>query len=238
MNITDEQLMAYADGELDEVARGEIAAAIARDPALAARVQEHEALRARLQSTFGPVLEERIPDRLVAAVNVSSRDELTELRQARARKREQSRWSWPAWGAIAASLVMGILIGRALFDADSSTLVERNGNLVASGALADALERNLSNEEGNHRIVLSFRSDDGTYCRAFSSRGDADVAGLACRADDEWTIRTVSELDSGSQQYELASSGLPASVLAAVDTHIDGEPLTIEEERAARQRGW
>jgi hypothetical protein len=240
MNITDEQLMAYADGELDEAARAEIAAAIASDPALADRVQAHEAMRARLQSAFAPVLDERIPDRLIAAVNAAPpREEVTDLQQARARKQERHRWpwSWPEWGAIAASLVLGLLIGKTALDS-SETIVADEGNLIASGALADALENALSDQQGEHRIALSFRSNEGDYCRAFVSGVEAQTAGLACRTGADWRIRTLSEVHAQSTPYEQASAALPASVLATIDAHIEGEPLTVEEERAARSAGW
>ena len=41
MRFSDEMLMAYADGELDLVARAEIEAAMAKDPAVARAVERH-----------------------------------------------------------------------------------------------------------------------------------------------------------------------------------------------------
>ena len=56
MKYDDETLMAYADGELDAAQRAQIDAAIAQDPGLALRVQEHKALRARMTGAFSRVL--------------------------------------------------------------------------------------------------------------------------------------------------------------------------------------
>ena len=56
MNYDDETLMAYADGELDEVLAAEIAAAIEREPELARRVERHRALRAAGQFRAGASL--------------------------------------------------------------------------------------------------------------------------------------------------------------------------------------
>ena len=57
MKYDDETLMAYADGELDAAQRAQIDAAIAQDPGLALRVQEHKALRARMTGAFSRVLD-------------------------------------------------------------------------------------------------------------------------------------------------------------------------------------
>jgi len=67
MNLSDETLMAYADGELDDATRQQIREAINRDPEIARRVASHQALRDSLRSSFEPVLAEAVPDRLLAA---------------------------------------------------------------------------------------------------------------------------------------------------------------------------
>ncbi len=236
MSFTDEQLMAYADGELDEGARAEIAAALARDPALAARVQEHRAAREQLQAAFAPVLDEPIPDRLTAAIDAPARTRVVDLRDAREGKtRGRARWSWPEWAAIAASLLLGVLIGLTALES-RLTFVERDGSLIAAGPLERALKEQLSDGEGEHRVALSFRSRNGAFCRAFISRDD--LSGLACRGADGWNIHALAEAPARSAQYERASSALPAGVLAAIDQWIEGEPLTLEEEASAREKGW
>ncbi|MBC7983706.1 MAG: zf-HC2 domain-containing protein, partial [Candidatus Obscuribacterales bacterium] len=71
MNITDEMLMAYADGELDVATRAEIERAIAANSELAKQVAGHRALRIQLNNTFDSVLAEAVPARLNTAVSES-----------------------------------------------------------------------------------------------------------------------------------------------------------------------
>ena len=63
--ITAEELIAYADGELDGADRARIEAALAADPALAAKVDKQRALRAKLARAYAPIADEAAPQRLV-----------------------------------------------------------------------------------------------------------------------------------------------------------------------------
>jgi hypothetical protein len=69
-SLPDEKLMAYADGQLDAAEREEVEAAIASNPEVARRVEQHRALRKKLSAAFDPVLLETVPDRLVAVTRV------------------------------------------------------------------------------------------------------------------------------------------------------------------------
>jgi hypothetical protein len=69
MTIPDETLMAYADGELEPAQCAEVEAAMAADPAVAARVEQHRALRRKLNAAFDPILLETVPNALVATVH-------------------------------------------------------------------------------------------------------------------------------------------------------------------------
>ena len=68
MRFSDEMLMAYADGELDLVARAEIEAAMAKDPAVARAVERHRALAGKIRTAYDGVLEEPVPAELAALV--------------------------------------------------------------------------------------------------------------------------------------------------------------------------
>src|ERR1700736_4408975 len=115
MTFSEETLMAYADGELDPATRAAVEAAMAGDPQLAQRVARHQRLRTRLSGAFDPVLDEPLPQRLLNTVRSAPAnaraDNVVPLQRARA---SAPRWSWPQWGAIAASLVAGVLLAALL----------------------------------------------------------------------------------------------------------------------------
>jgi hypothetical protein len=73
MTFSDDILMAYADGELDLKTRAQVEDAMAADPGVAGRVAAHRALRNTVRAGFDTVLEETVPDRLVAAARANSR---------------------------------------------------------------------------------------------------------------------------------------------------------------------
>ena len=66
--VTDEMLMAFADGELDDTEMARIAGAIDADPTLAARVDAFLQSRALSKAALGPLLAEPVPKALEDAV--------------------------------------------------------------------------------------------------------------------------------------------------------------------------
>jgi len=244
MIFSDEIVMAYVDGELDDAARAALEGAMATDTDLAERVARERRLRSRLHSEFDPVVREPIPERLLAAANATSAKARTGninwLKRIPARD-----WSWPQWSAIAASLILGILIAPLLRHAPSEgPLGIRDGKVLASGALAHALSEQLaSNQVANApvHIGVSFLSLKGEYCRTFMLRDKSAVAGLACREGGSWRLQALAATDratSGSSQYRPAASSLPPAIEQSVDALIVGEPLDAKGEAAARGKGW
>ena len=64
---SEEIVMAYADGELAGPEREAFEQALAHDPDLQARVEEHRALGALIGGAHADVLDEAVPDREPAA---------------------------------------------------------------------------------------------------------------------------------------------------------------------------
>jgi hypothetical protein len=235
MKFSPETLMAYADGELDAETRRAIEAEMAVDPQVAKEVARHRAMRSEVGGAFAGVLDEPVPDRLLHAAKKSGA-------KAGAPRRQ---WSWPEWTSIAASLVLGVLGGRALLqqpDRGSGLIVAGvDGRVIAGGALAQALSEQLSSQDGSGvDIGLSFRTKSGEYCRTFGARAANPVVGFACRDAEVWRIdmlSTAPRTESGGD-YRMASTQLPAPIVQAIAERMQGEALDADEEAVARQRRW
>lgn len=247
MTISDETLMAYADGELDAATRASIEAAMHEDPEIARRVARHRALRETMQGAFAAVLEEPVPDRLIAAARgqTAAKGAVADLSLAReAARRKISRRPWqPA--AMAASLLLGLGLGFLAWHR-SGALIQpgSGGGLVANAALAEALSDQLSDDRSPAQVAvtgLSFRSKSGDYCRTFSLTGTDASAGLACREGMEWKIKALAQSGhtaTNSGSFRTAASEESPAIRAAVEGTIDGEPLDRAGEISARQSGW
>jgi hypothetical protein len=243
MTYDDEILMAYVDGELDERRRGEIESALARDPELARRVEEQRVLRARLAAAFAPVLRQPAPAHLEALARgggsrAEPRGNIVQF-PAKVSRPAPTPWRAREWTAIAASLVLGVFLSWRFLAPAPGDFASVDGALVAAGDLAAALETKLASESaGSVRIGLSFKANDGTYCRSFLSRESA-TAGFACRDENHWNvsiIQSVGALPGG--ELRPAAADMPPAILEAIEARLSGEPLDIDAERAAREARW
>ena len=233
MKFSQETLMAYADGELDAETRRAIEAEMAVDPEVAREVERQRALRTDVSAAFAGVIDEQVPDRLLRAAKQSQA--APPLRQ----------WSWPEWTSIAASLVIGVIAGRAILQSpgsqDDIIATGIDGRIVAGGRLAQALSEQLSSEDDARvDIGLTFRSKSGEYCRTFGTRVGMDVVGFACREAGVWRIdilSTTKPTESGGD-YRMASTQLPAPIVQAIAERMQGEALDADEEALARRRSW
>ncbi|MGM9481451.1 NepR family anti-sigma factor [Roseateles sp. NT4] len=191
-----------------------------------------KAERARMGAAFDDVLKEPVPDRLKALL-AEPTAQVVDLGAVRAQRRSMSNWM--AWGGMAATLVMGTLIGTRLAPSDGDGL--DGGRMVATGSVARALEGQLASAgSGPVALQISFKAKDGRYCRSFSTTASA---GLACReTDGVWALQQVAATTVAGTGMRQAASPLPPAVLAAIDASMAGEALNADQERAARDAGW
>jgi len=241
----DAEIHAYVDGALGAEASARLEADSRGDVALAARIARQRELRTLLRAEFDPVLEEPIPQQLRDALAGRAFGAgITPIGAARKESvRERPAWSPREWGAIAATLVLGVLVGQLGFQRSSSPPIETaGGRFVAAGYLDTALSKQLSGEapEGAAaRIGLSFRAASGEYCRTFGLQTGA--GGVACRRDGRWSVEL---LDGAAAKpgapggFRQASSALSPAMLGAVAALGAGDPLTTEEEKQRLQSNW
>ena len=257
MKISDETLMAYADGELDPAASQEVESVMREDPQVQGRVAQHLALRRRVQAAYAGELTEQVPERLFAAakggvhlpeakvVSLSgARDGACAVAERNASSVRRPQWRVAA--AIAASILMGAGLGYVMWGRSLSPLaLSAGGAVVAHGQLARALSERLAADQSRGAVVqigVSFLAKSGEYCRTFALSGAVSPSGLACRHDGEWQIQVLSQVPGAGKpeasEYRTAGSALSAPILKAVEAEISGEPLDQAGESEARRRGW
>ncbi|OZB19543.1 MAG: hypothetical protein B7X55_03180 [Rhodobacterales bacterium 34-62-10] len=237
MNVSDEMLMALADGELTGPDASKLMARIRVNPDLAARfalfTDTAEALREAMDP--GPV-----PDYLISAVltaptgqaearNVEARNtetQTTETRNSAAsnvtplRRKAATGTGQMVWPmALAASLVLavgvgGFLTGRSLAPAPA-------GLETAASALAGtATGGSVTLADGSTARALGTFDTDVGLCRLIAvdgSDGHADRA-VVCQADDTNWRTALSVTEGGAGMF------LPASDMAVgmIDDFLDG----------------
>jgi anti-sigma factor RsiW len=270
MSVTDEDLMAFADGELSGADAERVSAAVAADPALSARIEAERRLRTMLGDHLAPVAAEAVPESLTLMIAAAAAEETEQdmtdapagdpplreeparvldfataraKRQADARAAKTARGALsggaPRWGtgaAIAASLVLGLVLGSQF--AERGVVTERNGALVASGALAKGLDTQLASagtDAAPLRMLASFRRSGGDFCRVFDGGG---TAGIACKHEGRWTLeRTAAGSRDDAGEYRQAGSA-QGELMVAAQEMAAGEPLDAAQERAAQAKGW
>ena len=253
--------MAYVDGELPPADHAAFEARLAQEPALASAVARERTLRAGLQSTYAPVLDEPVPAGLLdllampepavapAAANEPLPAALNDAH--RAALPHARRWAFPQFAAMAACLVLGVLLGTrvlaphpAVGDDTLALNVAPDGSITAQGALRDALEQDVAgtvlDPNAKVGVGLSFRDHAKDYCRTFTV--DSSSSGIACKQRDGWV---VAHLEHGTNAregeagaYRTAASPLSPALLQAIDAMRDGDTLDAAAESAAKAKGW
>lgn len=252
--FTDAQLAAFMAGSLDDEALIDaIEAAINADPALAERAEAKatgDALGPLVREAFAPVLDAPVPDRLTAAITPIEA-EVVDLAAARgvrpqplpipANDTGRSNWRWPQFGAMAASLVLGLVIGGPLLKGGSDA-PQADGLVLASADVTAMLDSVPSGQKtdlatlGKGEVVLTFRNADGQLCRQFmiDGAGGATSDALACADGDGagWQIEAYGRRAAPAGEMKLAGGDAAPAVVAAVDAMIESDPLIGADELA------
>ena len=155
-------------------------------------------------------------------------------------------WRWQEWSAVAATLVVGVLIGPYVMRASQPLpFMSAGGRVVATGALERALMAQPSGatspQDGRTAVGLSFRTNTGEYCRTFAM--NPGPAGLACREWGEWVVEVLARnprarQGNGADAYRQTGTAFPEVIREAVEARMAGGPLSAEEEAAQAARGW
>lgn len=218
MELNDEVLGAWLDGELDATQRARVEEALKSDPGARLRLERLQLADRALREAL-PLARFENADRVMAALQP----------QPAVPRRAAPLLPW----ALAASLA-GVMVGYVL---------PRTANEppVAVAAFTPQLSRVLDSAASGSvvegvTVVLSFRDADARPCRLF--RQDAPAGeGLACHDAGAWTLAAWD-----ATQPEATGGFRPAGASALVDgamSALGGSPaMTADQEAAAIRDGW
>lgn len=251
--FSDETLMAFADGELDDATALRVRAAAERDEALAKRLRLFAGTRDLLAREADRRTSEPVPDTLL----LRARQTLAAAEAARGtglpmrdgptvhgrRASASRRTVW--WGALAASvaLVAGAVGGFVAADLlrEPPTAGGLRIALIEDPAILGALRALPSGDRARLpdgsviAPVATFETADDALCREFefATTGEPSVVSVACLAGSGWIVRFATTMPSGGQEPGYA----PASSLDVLDAYLDltgaGTPMSPAEEAAA-----
>ncbi|MDE2229723.1 MAG: anti-sigma factor [Alphaproteobacteria bacterium] len=230
---SDENLIAYLDGELDESETLAIAEALARDDELRARAQRLDAGARLIRVAYDDILREAVPERLIAAAR--GERGLTMLRRAMARlarwRRALGERPWWIGVPVAASLV-GLMIGGGvgyLAGTQQIASLTAQQDLVTAGAGVNWLD----NVAGYHKLFVKAGSNDRALMDV-PADGNGDAARKAGLPPDF----RLPNLKPWSLQFQgarlLVINGQPATQLFYTTDNQSLGPLTFVEAMSSK----
>lgn len=227
-HVSDDMLMALADGELDATDAQHLRMRIAQDPDLAARYADFAQTRALLQDAFAP---DPVPDRLINAVlqGDAPQDKPSTIVPMRRRLRAATGWGL----ALAASLVLAI--GGFWAGRSTGPMLADRGNIGMATATLPTGAEMLLPDGSTARVLASYNTDLG-LCRMIAQDG---LRHITCRDAQSGHWATALSVQAGDVKGTDTAGYLPAAQigLALIDRLLDdidaGPALTADNEQRA-----
>ncbi|MCM2563635.1 hypothetical protein M8756_16040 [Lutimaribacter sp. EGI FJ00015] len=228
-SVSDDMLMALADGELEPEQADALRARIENDPALAARYAVFTETANALRAAY---TQDGVPDRLVKAVLATpAATDKPATKTANNILPVLPRVAWPL--ALAATLAAGVGLGWGLRSPDGPAGtpgladVARTVSDVPTGQTYDVAGF------GTARVLGTFDTEQG-LCRLIAVSPASDPAGrfLACRKGGDWriAISVTDGPDSGFTPASDVATEVIDDFLSAIGA---GRALTVEAEASA-----
>ncbi len=244
--LTDETLMAYADGVLDMAERAQVGAILAQNPQLMAKVRQFEHTGQPIQRAYDAVLSEPVPAVLLEQVRrtpiggaTAAVADLAAVRRARDETNSKSnagtttrRGQQLSWGALAMAASVCAVIGTgagwgARSAVESRQAQERTAALVQIAVESVRSESEVALPNGAAGVVrvmpaVTFVDKEQRFCRRYRLTDDtlSVLEGLACRDQ------------TGSWQV-LAQQALAQTAHGKVDPGIKTAGETVGESLGA-----
>lgn len=232
MKITDEELMAFADGAMSEPRFSEIAKSIEQDAVLANRLEELALGGKAARELYAPIADQPVPDALRRNVEAAIAGEGSAKVIPLVAKRTRSLFLPMAIAASIAVIVAGpfaFFLGQASAPVPMLAMGDPLGPMLRAqmASLASGDEVRLANDV-TVRVVASFTDGEGRLCREFELHNAGSQLAIACREAGEWRTAIALDIPPDGENYT------PAAALDVLDAFLTelgaGPPLSPEDE--------
>ena len=238
LELNDELLCAYMDGELDAAMHARVEQALVDDAGARVRLERMRVADERLKAEIPlPALQPNDPlsARILGGEPVSRTT------------RPALRWS-VAITALAAG-ISGVIVGFVLSkpqevpeapvvaSAPSPSLSGASSNTLLAALDSGESGKTIEDGERAAQVILTFETEDGRYCRAFRSReASAAAEGVACRNGAQWQVVAWDGTVDPNEGFRVAGA---SELLDDVMDRLGGSAaLESAEERALIERHW
>lgn len=244
--ISDERLMAFADGQSDPEEAAIIEAAITGDPALAKRVDMFRETAARLSAlakATTPTVSAEAEARIRSLADASAEEAGPTALEFTPRQREVTKTPRRDWYQLplAASLFLAIGVAGTYFAMKGG---QTNGapDLQVAGlkhpAVTSALDslpsgaRQSTTGGGEVALIASFTNAAGEFCREFelAQPDRRTVVSVACHGKEGWDVRlAIAAAPAADTGYA------PASSLETLDAYLSASQASAPLDEQAEQ---
>lgn len=232
--FSDEDLMAFADGEADPALAGEIRSAAEKDRKLAERIALFKGTAAMAKNAFDQMAKWQPPQDLVDKI----RNATAPTENVVAFKPRAAKPSFFMPTTIAASLALAVGIGLGAFlggqpgnGPAGSVALGPLGNAEVATALStlrSGEQRNL--EAGRIEMVATFMDDSNRLCREFEldAPSQQTFVTVTCQTGNRWDVVFSAAAPATPEGFA------PAGSRDAVDAYLQSigasDTLSVEEE--------
>jgi negative regulator of sigma E activity len=200
IEISDDMLMAYADGELSEAEALAVEAALDEDSALQNKLARHTALKSAIAQSFDEVTDAPLPAGLLATIEADKAANTAQHGQTPAPDQAglfthlfsavSNLMPKPAWQPAMIAATVALVASVALLQNTDQAISGMPQTLVA--ALDTLQDRSAVS---GIEIQESYLKNTGEFCRSFSDRQTLQQKGVACRdTQGAWTMIAVADL--------------------------------------------
>lgn len=199
--ITDEMIMALADGQLGDSESERIRMDVAANPELQAQFEAYQTSQRMLTEAFAGHLDRPVPTAMQQVVlgNTRERGGVVSLDSERTKRKPPVRFDFLLQAAAAAVLLSaaalsGYQVGQNEPEDDAIVLA---GLLPQDSPLQNALMATPSGSsidigQSQFLAIATYQTSDRQVCREFElNRAGSGTVGLACRTESGWQIEVA-----------------------------------------------